>query len=172
MTVCSNIVLEHSNIGAVVYSHQYGDLFFFSLKMEKAYNLLGEMKEAGVQPNTHCFNPIIMGYGTQVIILLTSTLIATFGTKNISPEKAGENVHIIVSERRCHFLLNFWKLVRWTGPWQCWVLNNLNLKYLCTFKIKIFGNYGFHLHVAQTVFFLTSAWGTTGKVRQGIGCTK
>jgi len=27
--------------------------------------LLGEMKEVGVQPNTHCFNPIIMGYGTQ-----------------------------------------------------------------------------------------------------------
>lgn len=116
MTVCSNIVLEHSNIGAVVYAHQYCYLFFSSLKMEKAYNLLGEMKEVGVQPNTHCFNPIIMGYGTQVIILLTSTLITTFGTKNISPEKAGGNVHIIVSERRCHFLLNFWKLGRLTWP--------------------------------------------------------
>lgn len=65
--------------------------------MEKAYNLLGEMKEVGVKPNTHCFNPIIMGYGTQVSILLTSNLIDTFGTKNISPEKAGGNVHISIS---------------------------------------------------------------------------
>lgn len=32
MTVCSNIVLEHSNIGAVVYAHQYCDLFFFFFK--------------------------------------------------------------------------------------------------------------------------------------------
>lgn len=36
--------------------------------MERAYGLLAEMKRAGVQPNAHCYNPLIMGFGSQVLL--------------------------------------------------------------------------------------------------------
>jgi len=38
--------------------------------MERAYGLLAEMKRVGVQPNAHCFNPLIMGFGSQVMLTL------------------------------------------------------------------------------------------------------
>lgn len=38
--------------------------------MEQAYNLLAEMKQVGIQPNAHCYNPLIMGFGSQVMLVL------------------------------------------------------------------------------------------------------
>jgi hypothetical protein len=34
--------------------------------MERAHNLFLEMKECGVATNTQCFNPLIIGFATQV----------------------------------------------------------------------------------------------------------
>jgi pentatricopeptide repeat protein len=34
-------------------------------QMEKAYALLAEMKEVGVEANSHCYNPLIMGFSTK-----------------------------------------------------------------------------------------------------------
>lgn len=72
-------------------SLSYYDLLFSEiLKMEKAYNLLGEMKEVGVQPNTHCFNPIIMGYGTQVIFYELQPSLVHLGQKISAQRKLVE----------------------------------------------------------------------------------
>jgi len=38
-------------------------------QMERAYSLFAEMKALGVEPNTHCYNPLIMGFATQVLHL-------------------------------------------------------------------------------------------------------
>jgi hypothetical protein len=40
--------------------------------MERAHNLFLEMKECGVATNTQCFNPLIIGFATQVNLFCPS----------------------------------------------------------------------------------------------------
>lgn len=37
-------------------------------QLEKACSLFPEMKELGVDANTHCYNPLIMGFAMQVVL--------------------------------------------------------------------------------------------------------
>jgi leucine-rich PPR motif-containing protein len=56
VSVQPSVVTYHSLIGICV---KLGD-------MERAHNLFLEMKECGVATNTQCFNPLIIGFATQV----------------------------------------------------------------------------------------------------------
>jgi hypothetical protein len=50
--------------------------------MEKAYALLAEMKEVGVEANSHCYNPLIMGFSTKVTLTLSSCMeTSSFGKR-------------------------------------------------------------------------------------------
>ncbi len=51
-------------------------------QMEKAYALLAEMKEVGVEANSHCYNPLIMGFSTKVTLTLSSCMgTSSFGKR-------------------------------------------------------------------------------------------
>lgn len=52
-------------------------------QMEKAYALLAEMKEVGVEANSHCYNPLIMGFSTKVTLTLSSCMgTSSFGKRH------------------------------------------------------------------------------------------
>ncbi len=71
-------------------------------QMEKAYALLAEMKEVGVEANSHCYNPLIMGFSTKVTLTLSSCM----GTSSFGKRLSMDCIVIYSSCLQVPLLLN------------------------------------------------------------------